>query len=280
MKAHRAALEKRLYDVSTPGNPLYGQHLSQQELLEFTRPTEESSNTVLEWLRHSGVEKVDNKGEWIHFTTTTGQANKLLNTNFKVYRHGEDKESDSIRTTEVFFPQNVLPHVKMIHPTTRFVHLKAQTSLIHEMSDIIDEPVSRVIAPDQARVCGSGVDPKCIRKLYKIGDVAKVSGSPSRYTVGKLQVDAQNAGQIGIAGFLDQYARFSDLDQFVGQQLRDWKGVSFNWTSVNSKFTALKTSLTRLRGTAGPKIAQGLWRGQPRYPMVHRHELPRAEPLL
>lgn len=161
-----------------------------------------------------------------------------MNTNFKVYRHGEDEETDSIRTTEVFLPQNVLPHVKMIHPTTRFVNMKAQSSLIHEMSDILDEPaVSRVVAAaDQARVCGSGVDPKCIRKLYRIGDVAKVSGSPNRYTVGKLQVDTKNAGQIGIAGFLDQYARYSDLDQFIGQQLKEWKGVSFNWTSVNSTF--------------------------------------------
>jgi tripeptidyl-peptidase I len=167
-----------------------------------------------------------------------------MNTNFKVYRHGEDKDSDSIRTTEVFLPQNVLPHVKMIHPTTRFVHLKAQSSVIHEMSDIIDEPEDQgaasrmVVTPDQSKVCGSGVDPKCVRKLYRIGDVAKVNGSPNRFTVGKLKVDTQNAGQIGIAGFLDQYARYSDLDQFVSQQLKDWKGVSFNWTSVNSKFIA------------------------------------------
>lgn len=162
-----------------------------------------------------------------------------MSTNFKVYRHGEDKDSDSIRTTEVFLPQNVLPHVKMIHPTTRFVHLKAQTSLIHEMSDIIDEPASRVaaIAPEQSGLCGSRVLPKCVRKLYRIGDVAKVNGSPNRYTVGKLKVDTQNAGQIGIAGFLEQYARHSDLDQFVNEQLKDWKGVSFNYTAVNSKLS-------------------------------------------
>jgi tripeptidyl-peptidase-1 len=223
--------------VSTPGNPLYGNHLSQRDLRQFTLPTKESSKAVLDWLKHSGVDKVDNKGEWIHFTATAAQANKLMNTNFKVYRHGEDHETDSIRTTEVFLPQNILPHVKMIHPTTRFVNMKAMSSLIHEMSDILDEPsVSRVVsAEDQARTCGSGVDPKCVRKLYKIADVAKVDGSPARFSVGKLQVDTQNAGQIGIAGFLDQYARYADLDQFVGQQLRDWKGVTFNWTSVNSK---------------------------------------------
>jgi tripeptidyl-peptidase-1 len=238
-KARRSALEKRLYDVSTPGNPLYGKHLSQRDLRQFTLPTKESSKAVLDWLKNSGVEKVDNKGEWIHFTTTAEQADRLMNTNFKVYRHGEDKETDAIRTTEVFLPQNVLPHIKMIHPTTRFVNLKAQSSLIHEMRDIIDEPaVSRVAtAEDQAKLCGSGVDPKCVRKLYRIGDVAKVNGRPNRYTVGKVQVDAQNAGQIGIAGFLDQYARYSDLDQFVGQQLKDFKGVTFNWTSVNSKLT-------------------------------------------
>ena len=152
----------------------------------------------------------------------------------------------------------------------------AEPCLIHEISDIIEETedsqgrASRIVEldPSQGRqgICGSGVDPKCIRNLYRIGDVSKVNGSQNLFTVGRtLKVDSTNAGHIGIAGFLDQYARYSDLIQFVNQQVREWKGVTFNWTSINSKFSCrpYELNLTPNRGIAGSKFTQRIFRSKP-----------------
>lgn len=82
-----ALFEQTLYDISTPNHPRYGQHMKRAELKEMLKPAAEASEAVNEWLRHGGIEEVEDDGEWISFVATVQQAEELLDTQFAVYRN-------------------------------------------------------------------------------------------------------------------------------------------------------------------------------------------------
>lgn len=81
--------EQTLYDVSSPQHPLYGQHLSREELRDLMRPRAESTSVVLDWLRASGVPDADveDAGEWINFRTNVSTAGELLGTEFAIFKN-------------------------------------------------------------------------------------------------------------------------------------------------------------------------------------------------
>lgn len=69
MQENRDLFERTLMEVSTPSHPRYGQHLKRDELKALIKPRVESTDSVLNWLAESGIEKRDihNDGEWINF---------------------------------------------------------------------------------------------------------------------------------------------------------------------------------------------------------------------
>ncbi|KAJ7914167.1 Pro-kumamolisin, activation domain-containing protein [Mycena leptocephala] len=48
-------LHTALYTVSEPANPLYGQHLTPEEVAEFVKPTDETFSIVSEWLTENVI---------------------------------------------------------------------------------------------------------------------------------------------------------------------------------------------------------------------------------
>ena len=89
-----------MYDMSTPGDASYGQHLSGQEVLDIVRPKAEASGTVelassgsgiSPWTgdlliklfpKSSNVSAIDDDGNWIAFLTDVRTANEMLDTEF------------------------------------------------------------------------------------------------------------------------------------------------------------------------------------------------------
>jgi tripeptidyl-peptidase I len=191
------------------------------------RPHPEASQAVFNWLKDSGVKssEIEKRGEWVHFRATRDKADSMMNTKFLVYRHLGKRDTDSIRTTKVHLPRSVSQYVKMIHPTTRFGLMKEQSSLIHDVEALseeeIQETVTRMAIDEPSQTgCNSTITPKCLMNLYKIGGVT---------------VYPEKAGRVGVAGFLQQYARFSDLAKFT-QQTAQWAGnANFTWQGVNGK---------------------------------------------
>jgi tripeptidyl-peptidase I len=210
-------LEKALYEISTPGNAKYGQHLERHELKAILEPSPAGCSMVLDWLKTSGVKDTDieNRGEWVNFVATAKQANMLMDTNYLVYRSLDDEDPPKIRTTKVSLPRNVKEHIKMIHPSTRFTKTKAQMSQIFAMSRI-EEDLGAVDAS-----CNSTITPTCLRELYSVKGVT-------------IQ-DPKKVGFVGVAGFLKQYARFDDLHKFVGDNAKWASATNFTWSGVNGK---------------------------------------------
>ncbi|KAI8962868.1 subtilisin-like protein [Daldinia sp. FL1419] len=217
--------EQVLYDISTPQHPLYGQHLSRDELKEMMKPREESTSAVLEWLQNSGipVSDIENDGEWVNFQTTVLKASNLLNTEFQVYNHvGTDAQR--IRTLHYSVPEEVRTHITMIQPTTRFGQMKPHAVEVYE---VIEQKEAATLFHAAAEIptqelnvtfCNTTITPECLRALYNVGDTA---ADPSVATI------------FGVSGFLEEYAKHDALDKFLEQFAPYALAQNFTTLSVN-----------------------------------------------
>lgn len=221
---HHALFEQTLYNISTPGHASYGQHLEREELKALLKPREESTYAVLSWLAASGVKQsdVEDDGEWINFYAPISLAQTMLNTTFHVYGH-EVAESQRIRTLQYSVPANVSGHIHMIQPTTRFGQLRAaQPRITPEEQARVDFSAkpgsSRGSSGSKMVGCHDSVKPKCLRALYNIGDY---EADP---TVGSL---------FGVCGFLNQYAKYDDLDSFLHVWAQYAVGTEVSYVPIN-----------------------------------------------
>jgi tripeptidyl-peptidase-1 len=176
------------------------------------KPSSQSREVVAKWLEGSGAKDIQHRDEWIHFRATATQANSLMNTQFLVYRSlsAEEKPAEeAIRTTKVLLPREIHPHIKMIHPTTRFGMMRAQRSVIHK---VVENPVID-------GECTNYVNPACLKALYKLPSQNKLNPAKS--------------GLLGVTGFLTQYARFRDLTTFLKSQAPWANGANFTYSVYN-----------------------------------------------
>lgn len=206
--------QQTILEVSDPLNPRYGQHLKKAELKRLVQPAEEASDAVITWLRDSGIaeSEIEDDGDWINFVASVSKAEEIMDTKFHVYESSIAR-TQKIRTLHYSIPTELHQYIDMVQPTTRFGQIRPQ------MSQIIDKKVlgeaGKVTAVNSS--CNSTITPSCLRELYNI------NYTPDRAT----------GGFIGINGFLEQYARYADLQKFATEYAPWVKNASFDFTSVN-----------------------------------------------
>lgn len=89
-------LEDELLLVSDPASPHYGQHWTQDDVINYFSPSRETVQTVRDWLLASGIsmdrQEVTASNGWIHFDATAAEVERLLKTKYKVWTdaHGND----------------------------------------------------------------------------------------------------------------------------------------------------------------------------------------------
>jgi len=205
-------------DMSTPGHPKYAMHFqSHREMKTMLLPSDNTIKTVTRWLRSFDISDIKQDADWINFQTTIGIANKLLNTKFHWYTN-DHTHTRRLRTLEYSVPDAVARHIYMIQPTTRFEQIRPQ-HIPYALKHFPNEAVTRLSPNRKFRErlvdnCTYQNSPSCLRSLYNIN-----------YTA-----DAQSGGKAGIASFLQQYARYTDLAQFE-QSLAPW-AVGQNFTVI------------------------------------------------
>lgn len=204
----QAVFEQALLDVSTPDHPKYGQHLEAAELKAMLKPRAASTDSVLSWLQSSNVPAADieNDGEWINFYVSVATANNMLRTTFDVYKHEIDNK-EMIRTLSYTVPKEVAKHITMIQPTTRFSRQLAQRSTVKDIQDLAvashdrkapEVPKPITIEPVDPS-CNDTITPACLRAIYNIGD---------------YEAPAVKGAKLGVAGYLEQWAKYDDLATF------------------------------------------------------------------
>ncbi|KAI0455250.1 tripeptidyl-peptidase [Xylaria acuta] len=214
---HAVALEQAVIEMSTPGHPSYGKHLSRLELRSYTAPTDEAVSSVVSWLSNSNIKPLVNN-DWITFSTTVETANELLNTTFAWYQY-EKGGSPKLRTLDYSVPDELAKNIDLIQPTTRFGQLGARKSTIFDMQILgpADEEAKVKATGAAAADCNtSQITPACLKSLYNIQYTPPASGN-----------------LVAFASYLEEYARYSDLASFESRWLSTASGQNFSVQLVN-----------------------------------------------
>lgn len=202
--------EQHAINIATPGHEMYGKHMKRDEIKAFMQPSPEVSDAVVSWLRSEGVSEnlMEVDSDWAKFIVPLHQAEKMLNTTFYIF-HDHDKTVFRVRTLQYSVPSEIHRHIQLIQPTTHFGRNKAQKSLVYDQRQI--EVAAQVD-------CNTSITPDCLRDLYKLGDF---TASP----------DSRN--KLGISGYLEQYARYDDLDAFLKQYAPQAENATFTVQEIN-----------------------------------------------
>ncbi|KAE8352298.1 peptidase S8/S53 domain-containing protein [Aspergillus coremiiformis] len=220
LQQHDAAgFEKTVLEMSDPDHPSYGKHFrTHDEMKRMLLPTDTAVNAVRGWLESAGITDVDQDADWINFRTTVDKANALLDATFKWYV-SDAKNLHRLRTLQYSIPDSVSAHVNVIQPTTRFGKIAPNRATLHSKPKDIDETaLTAAVAAKNTSHCDSIITPSCLKELYNVGD---------------YQPDPTKGSKIAFASYLEQYARYSDLDLFQ-KNLAPWaSGLNFSVTLFN-----------------------------------------------
>ncbi|KAI0093371.1 family S53 protease [Irpex rosettiformis] len=194
-----AGLEKALMDVSTPGNALYGQHLTKEEVEDLVRPTQQTVDAVNAWLAAHNItaKQATPAGNWLKFSATVAQANQLLDTQFSNFKH-EATGIESIRTLAYSIPADLVGHVELVHPTVAFSTPQSRLPIISipQKSQPSTNLSTNAAVPSS---CASTITPTCLQDLYGIPATAAT----------------QSSNHLGVSGFIGQFANQADLRTFL-----------------------------------------------------------------
>ncbi|KAK4155303.1 hypothetical protein C8A00DRAFT_31923 [Chaetomidium leptoderma] len=215
------ALDQAVLELSTPGHPNYGLHMTRDELRSYTAPSSNAVSAVTAWLQQHAIQPVVDH-DWVSFTTTVRHANELLNTEFSWYQYLQSSGGPALRALSYSVPDHIAAHIDLVQPTTRFGNIGARKSSIFDMYplelDIIPDTKANFVAgTTDPEACASTVTPDCLRSLYNI-----------HYTPA-----APGENKIAFASFLEQYAQYDDLKAFEQRLVPEAVGMNFTVELVN-----------------------------------------------
>ena len=212
--------------VSDPSHPNYGEHLSIEQVNALTRPSDETSDLVHEWLEDNGISrescKYSSAKDWISVSLPIGQVEQLLDTEYQVYKHADG--SYLVRTPQWSLPLHLHDHIETIQPTNSFLRGAKQAYGYHQdMAEkravhhkIVPEAPAATYTPSQApAACNtSNVTPACLRAFYGT-DTYKV----------------QSAGKnkIGLTDYLMESNNRSDTFRFLSQYRPEAAGAAYQF---------------------------------------------------
>lgn len=215
--------EQALLDMSTPGSANYGNHYgSYREMKELLMPSDDCTASVRRWLQSAGVSEYEQDADWINFRTTVDQANSLLDADFLWYTTTDDNESDAriLRTLQYTVPPSVAEHINMIQPTTRFGGMRSNRATMRAKPAFFEtgRMILEAIAAGTLDHCKDAVTPGCLSNLYN--------------TFGYVP-DPKRGSKVAFASFLEQYARYDDLEEFLEKYAPLSTGQNFSVIPFN-----------------------------------------------
>ncbi len=231
---HRA--EEFLGDVSNPDSPNYGRHWSKEKVIETFAPKKETIDDVMEWLETEGIAparvRLSNARNWLFFNATVREVERLLKTEYHIYRHFQHGASH-VACEQYHVPEHLLGHIDMVTPTVHFDHRvghergrkpkvdlpeEAQTELRKRTlskrqrpeKGILGGPTDGSLAKQGATItnalmdlnqCDTMITVDCLRALYNTPPGALASANNS----------------LGIVEYTPQAILQSDLNLFFSQ---------------------------------------------------------------
>ncbi|KAJ7696989.1 subtilisin-like protein [Mycena rosella] len=194
-------LQDTIYEISTPGNPRYGQYLTQDEVNHFVAPSEGTTSLVTSWLDSNGLTSspITPAGDWISVNLTVSKANEVLGADFSTFQN-EDTNQTVVRTLAYSIPTSLKADISWIHPTVNFPSARGLGSPsvqnITSRATSATPPISSISADCRE---SSSWTPVCFQELYGI-----------------LSAPAKPAANVlAVSGFENNFANERDLATFL-----------------------------------------------------------------
>lgn len=213
--------EQTLLNISSPDNVLYGQHMSRDEVESMLKVSEESRAAVWSWLIEARIpsSNITDKGDWLQVTTLVQTAESLLNNTFFWYREVSSGQR-RIRTLQYSVPEDLAAHINVIQPTTRFGQMSPQRmdTVFCIPKAALQDTYQHIQTPGFNRTfCNGTTTPKCLKALYNV----------------HYQAEPNDGNKIGVASFLNESARYSDLALFEEKLAPAALGQNVTVVSIN-----------------------------------------------
>ena len=183
------------------------------------------------WLSAHGLDpsacQRSHAGDWVTIRVSVAQAEKMLGTQYNVYRHGKSDDY-VVRAMNYSLPSVLHEHVAVVAPTTYFGTMKSMkaTSFIQkdrptietdaDFAHLLTGPASLATVPTS---CNSVITPACLRALYNT-----TSYVPA----------ATDKNSLGIAGYLEEFANRADLQVRSTLQTRPYTCILMGYNSRRS----------------------------------------------
>ncbi len=204
------SLESKLKSVSEPSSSSYGKYLSLEELNSIFAASSTSESKVKSWLQKSGATDITSDGTTVSFKTTAGEANKMLDTEFKVYTNGEKQK---VGTMQYSVPDELGDAVDVIEPTTFFSSMVAHAAIpslpVEKREESLEKRINRACLKHIEFNVGNSTNPddlpfnllspQCLKELYNVGN---------------YQADPNSGSSVAFGNFLNESASYSDLAKF------------------------------------------------------------------
>jgi tripeptidyl-peptidase-1 len=179
-------LTERLYEVSNPLSPTYGDYLSLEEVKGMSI-NKNSINHILKVLQGYGFSEITTTvtGDFIIVEDKISLWESLLNCEFHVFRHKEIPNFDVIRTLEFSLPLELVNHVETVFNTVHFpLHKLPITSTSPELQTEINKLGD--INPQVGRRVHGYVTPDLLFSFYHINPIGNSLASQGVYeTIGQ-----------------------------------------------------------------------------------------------
>ncbi|KAH9029519.1 subtilisin-like protein [Lactarius pseudohatsudake] len=203
------ALIDALIEVSSPGHPKHGEHLTREEVAELVAPPSHVLELANAWLDHYGVHpsniSTKHGGSWLTLTgVPVSRANKLLSASYQLYQYIGTNET-VLRTLSYGLPAALVEHVQSVAPTTHFGFPRTprQEPLMRRGGATTDQ--TKVPGGDPGTVLSSRVQyatPSFLRAFYKTSTYVPLAASWN---------------MLGVAGYLGDWPSLDDLRLFMNQ---------------------------------------------------------------
>ncbi|KAI0787597.1 subtilisin-like protein [Fomes fomentarius] len=173
-------LDAYLLDVADPQSPNYGKHWTSAEVAETFRPAQDTVDSVQSWLVHdAGIDTykitLSPDGGTLHLDLTVSEAERILDTEYYVYRHVEGGSEWVGSHVGYSLPAHVAEHVDFVWPTGHFGDPRPSGrhtgTITNRGGSGPSGPTARSVVDESAlslgpRDCDKNATLECLRALY------------------------------------------------------------------------------------------------------------------
>ncbi|KAH9166376.1 subtilisin-like protein [Lactarius sanguifluus] len=219
------ALIDALIEVSSPGHPKQGAHLSREEVAELVAPPLDVLKLANAWFDHYGVHhstvSTKHGGSWLTLTgVPVSRANELLSASYQLYQDIGTNDT-VLRTLSYGLPAALVEHVQNVAPTTHFGFprtprqepLMRRGRATREQTKVPrGEPRTVLSSRDRYHVM-----PSFLRSFYKTSSYVPL---------------AADRNVLGVAGYLGDYPSPDDLRQFTSQYRSDATSATYSVVKI------------------------------------------------